>query len=103
MTGYLQWGVRQSAEVSNQLMSVERILEYNYLEAEKQPEIPKEMPLDWPKQGKIEFRNVFYRHFHAAEPVLRGLSFSVQSKEKIGEFLLTYVTAFGYINSHYGF
>ncbi|XP_031635983.1 multidrug resistance-associated protein 4-like [Contarinia nasturtii] len=83
LTGLLQWGVRQSAEVSNHLMSVERILEYSDLEPEKQPEIPQIVAADWPKLGKIEFRKVFYRYSASDEPVLRGLSFSLKPKEKV--------------------
>lgn len=66
-------------------MSVERILEYQYtqLNPEKQPEIPKNLPKDWPAQGKIQFKNVFYQYSVDCEPVLRGLSFSVKSKEKV--------------------
>lgn len=64
-------------------MSVERILEYTQLDPEKQPEIPEKPPKDWPTQGKIEFKNVFYRYSIDHEPVLRGLSFSVKSREKV--------------------
>lgn len=76
--------MRQSTEASNQMMSVERVLEYRDLESEKQPEKSSEMPSDWPSKGCIEFRNVFYRYFAEAEPVLRGLSFVIKPKEKIG-------------------
>ena len=34
LTGLLQWGIRQSAETENQMVSVERILEYSNLEPE---------------------------------------------------------------------
>ena len=64
-------------------MSVERILEYSQLEPEKQPEIPKKPAKDWPAHGKIEFKNVFYQYSIDHEPILRGLSFSVNPKEKI--------------------
>lgn len=84
LTGMLQWGIRQSAEVANQLMSVERILEYRDLEPENEPKKPLALAKTWPDDGKIEFRNVIYKYFEAAEPVLKGLSFVVQPKEKIG-------------------
>lgn len=64
-------------------MSVERILEYAELEPEKQPEIPKNVATDWPKEGKIEFKDVVYRYSTESEPVLRGLSFCVKPKEKV--------------------
>lgn len=43
ITGLVQWGMRQSAEISNQLVSVERVLEYTKLESEENLETsPKE-------------------------------------------------------------
>ncbi|XP_055306698.1 ATP-binding cassette sub-family C member 4-like [Sitodiplosis mosellana] len=84
LTGMMQWGIRQSAEISNQLMSVERVLEYRDLEPEKQPKKPRQIADDFPSRGYIEFRNVFYRYFAEAEPVLRGLSFVINPREKIG-------------------
>lgn len=71
------------AEVTNNLMSVERILEYSQLEPEKQPELRTNIGNDWPKQGKIEFKQVVYRYSAELEPVLRGLSFSVKPEEKV--------------------
>lgn len=84
LLGMLQWGVRQGAEVSNQLMSVERIIEYRELETEKQPEIPHQLSADWPTSGKIELRNLFYRYYAEGEPVLRDLSLIIRPEEKIG-------------------
>lgn len=84
LTGMLQWGVRQSAEISNQMMAVERILEYRDLEPETQPDKPCEVSKDWPENGSIEFRNVIYRYFDEAQPVIRDLSFVIKPKEKVG-------------------
>ena len=41
LTGYLQWGIRQSADVANQMMSVERVLEYMETKPEPNLEIGK--------------------------------------------------------------
>lgn len=84
ITTMLQWGVRQSAEVSNQLMAVERVLEYCGLEPEPEPKRPQPVAKEWPSDGAIEFRNIVYRYFAEAEPVLQNLSLVIRSKEKIG-------------------
>lgn len=80
----LQWAVRQSAEVSNNMTAVERILEYRNLEPETEPKEPNDVDKDWPTNGCIEFRNVFYRYSAGAEPVLHNLSFVIRPREKIG-------------------
>lgn len=84
MTGLLQWGIRHSVEATNQLVSVERILEYVALQPEKQPKKAIDIDETWPSKGKIEFRNVTYRYCYEAEAVLRCLTFSIEPKEKIG-------------------
>lgn len=84
LTGLLQWGIRQSAEVVNQLLSVERVLEYRDLTPETQPKKALKVSKTWPENGSIEFKDVRYRYNVDAEPVLRGLTFKVQPLEKIG-------------------
>lgn len=84
MTGLLQWGIRHSVEVTNQLMSVERVLEYSELEEEIQPREPIDVDQSWPKYGRIEFNNVSLKYMYEAESVLRGISFKIKPHEKIG-------------------
>lgn len=83
MTSLLQWGIRHSCEVANQLVSVERIQEYSDLETEKQPKKRIEIMPSWPSDGRVAFRNVTYKYAYEAEPVLHHISFEVLPKMKI--------------------
>lgn len=85
ITGFLAFGVRQSAEVSNEMTAVERLLEYEQLKSEKESNAPKQLPQLWPQQGCIEFKNVSFRYSDGGDPVLRDLSFTVKPNEKIGK------------------
>lgn len=81
-----QWGMRQSAEMENQMTSVERVLEYNTIEHEHSLESSpdKKPPKEWPQYGKIEFVNLFLRYAPEEPPVLKDLNFIIQSLEKVG-------------------
>lgn len=39
---------------------------------------------DWPKEGAIKFNNVVYRYDKDMEPALKGITFSVDSSDKVG-------------------
>ena len=54
LLGGFQWAVRQSAEVENQMTSVERVMEYTDLDQEPPKEVEdKKPPHDWPDKGEI--------------------------------------------------
>lgn len=84
MTGLLQWGIRHSVEATNQLISVERILEYSVLEPERNPIKLKELSKSWPIEGRIEFRKVTYKYSYETESVLNRISFVILPKFKVG-------------------
>ncbi|XP_022904684.2 ATP-binding cassette sub-family C member 4-like isoform X1 [Onthophagus taurus] len=84
LTGLVQWGMRQSAEVANQLMSVERLLEYSSLPEEQQPMVPRKPPLEWPDDGKLVFNDMGLRYSDDSPLVLRNLDIVVEPKEKVG-------------------
>ncbi|KAG8259190.1 Multidrug resistance-associated protein 4 [Homalodisca vitripennis] len=86
LTGMFQWGMRQSAELENQMTSVERVLEYTNVEKEPPLESApdKKPPANWPEEGKITFSRVYMTYSPNDPPVLKNLSFTIASKEKVG-------------------
>nr|CAD7445770.1 unnamed protein product [Timema bartmani] len=86
LTGMCQWGMRQSAELENQMTSVERILEYTKIEREPALESPpdKKPPKEWPQNGTVKFQNLFLKYNKDEGPVLNNLNFIIESKQKVG-------------------
>ncbi|XP_031345180.1 probable multidrug resistance-associated protein lethal(2)03659 isoform X2 [Photinus pyralis] len=81
LTGLLQWGIRQWAELENQMTSTERVLEYRNLDLEDKSGCRLD---NWPNHGAIEYRNVSLRYFAGGERVLKNLNLHIKSKEKVG-------------------
>ncbi|CAF0930494.1 unnamed protein product [Adineta ricciae] len=80
-----QWGVRQSAETENFMISAERIDEYAHLPIETgfdEDEI--QPPIDWPSQGNIQFKEFHFTYRPELEPVLKGINLNIKSHHKIG-------------------
>ncbi|XP_059156862.1 ATP-binding cassette sub-family C member 4-like isoform X7 [Physella acuta] len=86
LMGMFQWGVRQSAEVENQMISVERVLEYSRLpqEAELDSAPDKKPPPSWPASGTITSNNVSLQYSPGGPLVLKDLTFTIHGREKIG-------------------
>ncbi|OXA59787.1 Multidrug resistance-associated protein 4 [Folsomia candida] len=84
LTTWVQFALRQSAEVANLMTSVERTLEYVGLpsEAKLESKPDKKPPSDWPKNGEILFKDVHLAY--SGTPVLRNLNFTIGAKAKIG-------------------
>ncbi|XP_046746122.1 probable multidrug resistance-associated protein lethal(2)03659 isoform X4 [Diprion similis] len=99
LTGVIQWGMRQSAEVANQLMSVERVIEYTQLppepnlrdkgiikksKAKSTSQPPPPPPQDWPSHGCVRLTDVYMRYVEDEAPVLKGLNLVIRPGEKVG-------------------
>jgi ATP-binding cassette subfamily C (CFTR/MRP) protein 1 len=85
LTGILNWLVRQSSEVETQIVSVERVNEYTELAEEGPYRIDRSaIPTKWPHEGKVEFLDVELRYRAGLDPVLKGVSFAIQPREKVG-------------------
>ncbi|CAG9860600.1 unnamed protein product [Phyllotreta striolata] len=86
LSGLVQWGMRQSAELENQMTSVERVLEFTRIEHEPDLESTpdRKPPSVWPKYGKIEFIDCSMRYSYFEPYVLKHMSLVIKPKEKIG-------------------
>lgn len=84
----VNWGLRQTAELENQMTSVERVTEYSNLPMERSLETDREvlekLPKDWAQRGVIKFRNLSLKYSPGSRFVLYKLNFEVREREKIG-------------------
>ncbi|XP_050665873.1 probable multidrug resistance-associated protein lethal(2)03659 isoform X2 [Leptidea sinapis] len=86
LTGIFQWGMRQSAEMENQMTSVERVLEYTRLPKESylMGSPNEKAPDNWPSEGAIKFFDLSVRYTVEGPCVLHNLNFDVLPQQKIG-------------------
>ncbi|CAE7095301.1 unnamed protein product [Rhizoctonia solani] len=84
-TQSLNWVVRTASEVEQNLVSVERVVNYINLEPEAPLEIPDAAPpVGWPRNGDIEFKDYSMRYRPELPLVLKDLTMSIRSGENIG-------------------
>lgn len=80
-----QWGMRQTAELENNMTSVERVMEYIDLDSEDHNAIEHQNLKDWPLNGSIDFINLSMRYFEHSDPILKSLNLHIKPGEKIGK------------------
>lgn len=83
----IQWGMRQTAELENNMTSVERVMEYINLKPENDSQTYEEKKpnfTEWTKKGEIEFRNLSLRYSEDSNRTLKSLNLKIRSGEKIG-------------------
>ena len=64
--------------------SVERIHEYSSSTDHEKPWLTPAAPANWPQSGQLEFNNVKVRYRKNLPLTLKGLTFSVDSCQKVG-------------------
>ncbi|KAG5679349.1 hypothetical protein PVAND_008920 [Polypedilum vanderplanki] len=87
LTGMLQWGLRQSAELENNMTAVERVVEYQSVDPEPDFESKpdKKPPKEWPEKGQIKFNKLSLSYYpDMKDKVLKELEFEIKPQEKIG-------------------
>jgi ATP-binding cassette, subfamily C (CFTR/MRP), member 4 len=87
LAGIFQWCIRQSAEVVNLMVSVERVLGFGALS----PEAPLEQDGDaallqegWPKEGSIDFHDLSVRYRPSLPLSLEKATFHIPSGTRVG-------------------
>ncbi|XP_027391355.1 multidrug resistance-associated protein 4-like isoform X2 [Bos indicus x Bos taurus] len=84
LTWMFPWCIRQSAEVENMMISVERGIEYTYLEKEAPWEYEYRPPPSWPQSGAIYFSNMNFRYSLDGPLVLKNVGMSIGTRAKCG-------------------
>jgi len=83
-TQSLNWLVRMSSQMERDIVSVERISEYENIVQEAPFKIAPIQPANWPTEGALRFVNVKLRYRDELPLVLNGISFSIRPRERIG-------------------
>ncbi|XP_041046050.1 ATP-binding cassette sub-family C member 9-like [Carcharodon carcharias] len=88
MSTYLNWCVREFADMEMQMNAVERVNHYSALPSEQQF---KESQIDtgsnltnWPHSGEIEFNEVSVRYDEKLDPVVHKLTLKISPGTKVG-------------------
>ncbi|KAG7350940.1 multidrug ABC transporter permease/ATPase [Nitzschia inconspicua] len=86
LAGMFQWCIRQSAEVVNQMVSVERVLSFGKIEPEAPLELENDETLDpsWPSHGAVEVRELSVRYRPSLPLALDRATFSVPNGSRVG-------------------
>ncbi|KIH43742.1 hypothetical protein ANCDUO_26246, partial [Ancylostoma duodenale] len=82
LTGFFSWIMRQSAELQNGMVSVERIVQYTELESEHDDNLSLEAPKAWPTEGHITIKNMYMKYDDDGDYVLKNVSLDIKPKEK---------------------
>lgn len=81
--------IRQSAEIENNMNSVERMLHYAYNIEQEPPYEAESIDRDlkaeaWPQNGHVEFRELTLSHRPGLPPALREVTLDIRPGEKVG-------------------
>ncbi|KAI7895791.1 P-loop containing nucleoside triphosphate hydrolase protein [Mucor mucedo] len=83
-TNMMYWTVRRYTQVEMSFNAVERIVEFLEMDQEAPSITDVRPPSEWPSKGSIQVNNLHVKYADDLETVLKGLTFTVRPKEKIG-------------------
>uniref|UniRef100_A0A673CN78 ATP-binding cassette, sub-family C (CFTR/MRP), member 3 n=1 Tax=Sphaeramia orbicularis TaxID=375764 RepID=A0A673CN78_9TELE len=85
VTMSLNWMVRMTSDLENNIVAVERVKEYSETKTEAPWDIEDKKPHpDWPTMGNVEFHDYSVRYREGLDLVLKNINLSVKGGEKIG-------------------
>ncbi|GAA5817685.1 hypothetical protein MFLAVUS_011236 [Mucor flavus] len=83
-TSQMTMAIKRYTRLEMSFNAVERVVEFMEIEQESPAITDKRPPPEWPIDGKIEVKDLVIRYAPDLDPVLKGLTFSVKPREKIG-------------------
>ncbi|XP_070789628.1 ATP-binding cassette sub-family C member 8 isoform X3 [Pituophis catenifer annectens] len=86
VSNYLNWMVRNLADMELQLGAVKRLNALIKTEAENYEGLlsPAQIPQNWPDQGEIQIQNLSVRYDSTLKPVLKHVTAHISPGQKIG-------------------
>ncbi|XP_046577415.1 multidrug resistance-associated protein 1-like [Haliotis rubra] len=85
ITANLSWMVQLVSEVETQIVMVERVKQYTEIHSEPAWDMPERRPThDWPDAGVVKFLDYSTRYREGLDLVLKGVTCTVHSTEKVG-------------------
>jgi len=84
VTQTMNWSVRMLSQLETQMVSVERIKAYAEMEVEANLSSSQPPSQSWPQQGIVKFNDVKLSYREGLPLVLKGLTFQINQKEKVG-------------------
>ncbi|KAK6512549.1 hypothetical protein TWF481_001434 [Arthrobotrys musiformis] len=76
------WALRRYADLELDFNAAERVIEYSVIQTEDQSGATP--PAAWPHEGKVEVKDLVVAYADDLDPVLKGISFDVKPRERVG-------------------
>uniref|UniRef100_A0AAY4CCZ0 ATP-binding cassette, sub-family C (CFTR/MRP), member 8 n=1 Tax=Denticeps clupeoides TaxID=299321 RepID=A0AAY4CCZ0_9TELE len=84
VSNYLNWMVRNLADMEVQLGCVKRISSLLQTEPEHYNGTPAQVPARWPQHGEIQIKNLSVRYDSSLKPVLKKVNAHIRPGQKVG-------------------
>uniref|UniRef100_A0A8C9VY82 ATP-binding cassette, sub-family C (CFTR/MRP), member 9 n=1 Tax=Scleropages formosus TaxID=113540 RepID=A0A8C9VY82_SCLFO len=83
VTNYLNWVVRNLADLEVQMAAVKKVNSFLSTESENYEDV-SQVPEDWPQQGEIKIQDLCVRYDQSLKPVLKHVNAYIKPGQKVG-------------------